>query len=230
TRRVYPSAGWLLTKAAATAPPPPGLFSTMAGWPSDLASLSASRRATMSLLPPGAKPTTMRMGRLGQASVCADASGANDVAMKPRTASLSSHGNFKSLPALGSLRLEIDGTQQRAWGRQMAGDRGRKFLRRAGQRLEPQRRQPLDDGRIARGFGQHGVDAHDDVFRQILGSPQAIPGGRDEPRQPGFRSRGNVRKYRTAAGACHRQRAGPPRLHQPQRPGDRSDHQLPLAA
>ena len=33
TISVYPSAGWLLTKAAATAPPPPGLFSTIAGWP-----------------------------------------------------------------------------------------------------------------------------------------------------------------------------------------------------
>ncbi len=45
--------------------PPPGLFSTMTGWPSLAPSFSASTRLMMSAAPPGENGTTMRTGRLG---------------------------------------------------------------------------------------------------------------------------------------------------------------------
>jgi hypothetical protein len=48
-------------------PPPPALFSTTTVWPSTAPSFSASVRATMSVVPPGAKGTTSRTGLLGQA-------------------------------------------------------------------------------------------------------------------------------------------------------------------
>src|SRR5262245_11978908 len=47
-------------------PPAPGLLSTTNGWPNCSASLGPSVRARMSTPPPGAKPTTMRTGPLGQ--------------------------------------------------------------------------------------------------------------------------------------------------------------------
>ena len=44
----------------------PGLFSTNTVWPSVLLSSLAADRATISELPPGAKGTNRRMGRVGQ--------------------------------------------------------------------------------------------------------------------------------------------------------------------
>ncbi len=48
-------------------PPAPGLFSMMKVWPNALPSSGARARARMSVVPPGAKGTTMRTGLLGQA-------------------------------------------------------------------------------------------------------------------------------------------------------------------
>src|SRR6266540_2540374 len=59
---------------AAMAPPAPARFSTTMLWPRYSASLLCMTRATVSVPPPGAKPTTMVTGRVGY--VCADAFGA----------------------------------------------------------------------------------------------------------------------------------------------------------
>src|SRR5882672_559582 len=48
-------------------PAAPGLVSTTTGWPRLFLRSSASRRATMSVLPPAEKPTTMVIWRDGQA-------------------------------------------------------------------------------------------------------------------------------------------------------------------
>ncbi len=45
--------------------PPPGLFSTITGWPSFPLNFSASRRLMMSVAPPGENGTTIRTGRAG---------------------------------------------------------------------------------------------------------------------------------------------------------------------
>ena len=46
-------------------PPAPGRLSTITGWPSFLPSCSPTTRATMSLAPPAAKVTIMRIGLSG---------------------------------------------------------------------------------------------------------------------------------------------------------------------
>ena len=43
----------------------PGRFSTTNGWPRYSESFGASKRAMMSVPPPGGKPTSMRTGREG---------------------------------------------------------------------------------------------------------------------------------------------------------------------
>jgi hypothetical protein len=43
------------------------LFSIITGWPSDLPSSVATRRVTKSVVPPGVKGTTTRIGLAGQA-------------------------------------------------------------------------------------------------------------------------------------------------------------------
>src|SRR5690242_17129135 len=54
--------------SALTLPPAPARLSTMTGWPSDSASLPPTTRAIVSLGPPGRKPTTKRIGRVGYLS------------------------------------------------------------------------------------------------------------------------------------------------------------------
>ena len=53
TASVYPSAGDFAMASMPIAPPAPPLFSTITCWPSCAESLSASGRATPSLVPPG---------------------------------------------------------------------------------------------------------------------------------------------------------------------------------
>src|SRR6266436_1366145 len=65
TRSVVPSGCALATYSVATIAPPPGLFSTITGWPRSSDSFCPKTRAMMSLPPPAAKPTMMWMGLLG---------------------------------------------------------------------------------------------------------------------------------------------------------------------
>ena len=67
TMKVWPSA-ILATSVAARLPLAPGLLSTKTGWPSASDSGCASRRAITSVVPPGAKPTTSRIGLVGHAA------------------------------------------------------------------------------------------------------------------------------------------------------------------
>jgi hypothetical protein len=60
---VPPSGAAFFTWIAATWPPLPGRFSITIGRPSSSRSLSEKMRATMSVEPPGGKPTRMRIGR-----------------------------------------------------------------------------------------------------------------------------------------------------------------------
>ena len=68
---MWPSGAERATCSVPSMPPAPGLFSTRKVPPVALPNLSASRRATVSVAPPGAKVTTMRMGPLGKPLVCA---------------------------------------------------------------------------------------------------------------------------------------------------------------
>ena len=62
TSSVWPSAGALAVRSAAMVLEAPGLFSTTKTPLNDSANLSASRRATMSVPPPGLAPTISRTG------------------------------------------------------------------------------------------------------------------------------------------------------------------------
>src|ERR1700733_14317683 len=68
--------------------PAPGLLSMMTGWPRSSDNFCPTIRAIRSLPPPGVKPTTMWIGRLGYfaGSSCADADGpsANSPRQAPR--------------------------------------------------------------------------------------------------------------------------------------------------
>ena len=63
--RLYPSGADLATLSAAMEEPAPARFSITIGWPEAAAEAFAEARATVSAAPPGAKPTTRRMGLLG---------------------------------------------------------------------------------------------------------------------------------------------------------------------
>ena len=69
--RVWPSGADLTASSMATVPAPPGLFSTKTDWPKPLVSSAATERATISLVPPGAKGTKNRTGLVGQVLACA---------------------------------------------------------------------------------------------------------------------------------------------------------------
>ena len=58
-------AGALATACAAMMVPAPGLLSMMKGWPSARLAWSANARATTSVGPPAAKPTTSVTGLVG---------------------------------------------------------------------------------------------------------------------------------------------------------------------
>jgi hypothetical protein len=62
-RSVWPSGVALVTKFAPISPPAPGRFSTTTFCPSFSARRGASRRPTVSVLPPAANGETRRMGR-----------------------------------------------------------------------------------------------------------------------------------------------------------------------
>ena len=59
---VYPSGGDLATSVVPIRPPAPGRFSTITGCPRTCVSPGAMARAVMSMFPPGANGTTMRIG------------------------------------------------------------------------------------------------------------------------------------------------------------------------
>src|SRR5687767_4703391 len=63
---VYPSRGAFATTSAPIAPVAPGRLSTTTGCPSCSVSFGPTMRATISGVPPGAAPTTMRSGFVGK--------------------------------------------------------------------------------------------------------------------------------------------------------------------
>jgi hypothetical protein len=63
---VWPSGAALATSTIAGMPAPPPLLSTNTVWPSCLLSSTATVRATISEVPPGAKGTTKRIDWRGQ--------------------------------------------------------------------------------------------------------------------------------------------------------------------
>ena len=65
TPSTCPSAVARIISSAPTEPPPPALFSTTTCWPSEAAIAGATMRATMSVVPPGAKGTIRRTVLLG---------------------------------------------------------------------------------------------------------------------------------------------------------------------
>ena len=67
TSNVYPSGLALATNSEPIFDPPPGLFSTMIGWPNSFSSFDATTRAKMSVGPPAAKLTIKRIGWEGYA-------------------------------------------------------------------------------------------------------------------------------------------------------------------
>ena len=79
----WPSGGALATISLATMPEAPGRFSTTTGWPKLSASFWAMSRPTMSVEPPGEKPSIRRTVLVGYA--CANALLASTIAAQIET-------------------------------------------------------------------------------------------------------------------------------------------------
>src|SRR6476659_10148356 len=83
TIQVWPSGGALAAIAAPIAPAAPGLLSITMFQPVLSATLAARRRATGSVVPPGGKGTTTRIGPLGQSTCACTIVGAAIAAVAP---------------------------------------------------------------------------------------------------------------------------------------------------
>src|SRR5688572_21467258 len=105
-RIVWPSGTALATVSPAMLPDAPERLSTTTDWPSTPRSPSARIRAVMSVLPPGAKGTSSRMGRDGQASAAYAGSAA--CSRRNRTAKPDEMTDFMLL--LSSLGVFRDST------------------------------------------------------------------------------------------------------------------------
>src|SRR3982074_3029544 len=68
---VYPSGSRWATISAAMWPPAPGLFSTTTDWPQTSCRRLPTRRAVVSVEPPGVNGTTTRTGLAGQSAPAA---------------------------------------------------------------------------------------------------------------------------------------------------------------
>src|SRR5713226_2103559 len=79
--RMCPSGAALATKSVAILPPAPALFSTRTCWPRLSPRFFCMMRATVSVPPPGANPTTIVTGRAGNV-LCANAPPAQDSARR----------------------------------------------------------------------------------------------------------------------------------------------------
>ena len=65
TRMVWPSGTAWAAIAVPSVLPAPGRLSTRPCWPNESWNICATKRAAMSLPPPGANGTMMRIGRVG---------------------------------------------------------------------------------------------------------------------------------------------------------------------
>src|SRR6476659_8051031 len=83
TIQVWPSGGALAAIAAPIAPAAPGLLSITMFQPVLSATLAASKRATGSVVPPGGKGTTTRIGPLGHSACARTMVGAANEAVAP---------------------------------------------------------------------------------------------------------------------------------------------------
>jgi hypothetical protein len=70
-KRVWPSGAALATISAAIVVPAPGRFSTITCWPRLFVISAAVVRANVSVAPPGANGTSMRIGLFGKLCACA---------------------------------------------------------------------------------------------------------------------------------------------------------------
>src|SRR5215510_10098500 len=152
-RSVYPSAAARAAACAPMMPDAPGMFSTYICCPSARETLSASRRAMMSVPRPGPVGTMSRIGRVGQVCACAPASAANASSRLPKSARTK---GFMT-PSKRSLRsrvhehdcrsvaLEPDPASLNHLTPTLAlGCNGRcEFLRRPQRQLQPLPRHPL---------------------------------------------------------------------------------------
>src|SRR5262245_2435698 len=145
----------------------PGRFSTTTGWPRTSGSLDAIRRATMSVPPPGVNPTTSRIGRPGYG--CASAA-ALQSAMTAATS------RVHPVAAIRSFHLRAGLLDHLAPAGDFALQELAELLRRARERLDPHRREPVARLRCARDFGEIRVQPRHDVPRHAGRHEDAVPG------------------------------------------------------
>src|SRR3954471_19059891 len=100
-RKVLPSGSALATAAEPIRPPAPPLFSTKKLWPNLSVSCSASRRPSVSDVPPGANGDTIRTGFAGQSAALAAIVPAA-IANVTHTATSPRFISNSGIPALGS--------------------------------------------------------------------------------------------------------------------------------
>src|SRR5687767_4623019 len=110
--RVWPSGAARPSISCAMLPPAPGRLSTVTGWPSASERRLAMMRDVVSVPPPGAKPTSMVIGRVGQDCASALAEKMQNRIEKMIFMSLRLYARFLDQPCLdlrflSDLRAEI---------------------------------------------------------------------------------------------------------------------------
>ena len=162
---VVPSGALFFSASAAKRPPAPGLLSTMTVRPSGPCNLSAISRATVSVEPPGGKPTRMRTGALSCA--CAPSARPSD---RPARTVLTCRKQGHAVSRI-SGRVAVG----MSWAAECSANR-RRWCWRIAEQL-------VDDHAAAWRSGRRGT-RRSCPWRRAAGSPSCRPAGRAGRRAP----------------------------------------------
>src|SRR5262245_13610559 len=183
---VYPSAAARAAACAPMMPDAPGMFSTYICCPSARETLSASRRAMMSVPRPGPVGTISRIGRVGQVCACAPAAAAMTSSTLPKSArtkgfmmpSKRSLRSQSTCAGFRSVALELDPAFLDHLAPTLALDcNGRsEFLRRPQRQLQPLSRHPLTYLGSLERLAAFGIEPIDDRARRPRRRHEPEPG------------------------------------------------------
>src|SRR5262245_61152456 len=207
-RSVYPSTAAGPAAGAPMMPDAPGMCSTYSCCPSARETLSASRRAMMSVPSPGPVGTISRIGRVGQVCACAPALAATANSTLPTSArtkgfmmpSKRSLDRKARVQGFRSVALEPDPTfldhltptlALRCNGRS-------EFLRRAQRQLQTLFRHPLTCLGSLERLAAFGIEPIDDRARRTSRRHEPEPGTAFQSREPHLRRGGYVGQHRVA--------------------------------
>src|SRR5262245_58015945 len=204
-RSVYPSAAARAAACAPMIPGAPGMFSTYICCPSARETLSASRRAMMSVPRPGPVGTISRIGRVGQVCACAPESAATASSTLPKSARTkgfmmpskrslrpqSTRAGFRSVALEPDPAFLDHFTPTLALSCNCCGE----FLRRPQRQLQPLFRHPLTYLGSLERLAAFGIEPIDDRARRTCRRHESEPGAALQSREPHLRRSGYLGRH-----------------------------------